>query len=189
MNFCTRDPHHEGVEVFGSQKRKPDTPIGADEDSHRPDTLNFSQPCPPKRVTRSHASIVPTIVEGMEGFAEQIHALPSFGTDICHVTAVQESNVNERTWHIAHVLKTSAKACWAQMAVTKKKCTARIVFHGKSTLAPTYSSLWQNVRFNREEYMQFFFCSDNIERCVKGSRRKWVIPYSDTLERPPIPTI
>ena len=37
--------------------------------------------------------------------------------------------------------------------------------------------------------MQFFFCSDDIERYVKSSRRKWVIPYSDTLERPPIPTI
>ena len=37
--------------------------------------------------------------------------------------------------------------------------------------------------------MRFFFCADNIERCVKGSRRKWVIPYSNTLERPSIPTI
>ena len=30
-DFCTRDPHHEGVEVFGSQKQKPDIPIGADD--------------------------------------------------------------------------------------------------------------------------------------------------------------
>ena len=37
--------------------------------------------------------------------------------------------------------------------------------------------------------MQFFFCSDDIERCVKDSRRKWIIPYSDTQERPPVPTI
>ena len=37
--------------------------------------------------------------------------------------------------------------------------------------------------------MQFFFCSDDIERCVKSSRRKWVIPYSDTLKKPPIPII
>ena len=75
------------------------------------------------------------------------------------------------------------------MAVTKKKCTARIVLHGKSIPAPTYSGLWQNVRFNCEEHMQFFFCSNDIERYVKGSRRNWVILYSDTLERPPIPTI
>ena len=95
--FCTHDPHHEGAEVFGSQKRKPDTPIGADEDSHRPNTINFSRPRPPKRVTRSHASTLPTIVERMEGSVEQVHALPPSGTDICHVTAIQESNINERT--------------------------------------------------------------------------------------------
>ena len=75
------------------------------------------------------------------------------------------------------------------MAVTKKNCIVRIVLHEKSTPTPTYSDLWKNIRFNREEHMQFFFCSDDIERCVKGSHRKWVIPYSDTLERPPIPTI
>ena len=46
-----------------------------------------------------------------------------------------------------------------------------------------------NVRLNREEQMQFFFCVDDIERCVKGSRRKWVIPYSATLERPLVPTV
>ena len=40
-----------------------------------------------------------------------------------------------------------------------------------------------------QEQMQFFFCSDNIERCVKGSRHKWIIPYSDTQERPPVPTV
>ena len=187
--FCTRDPHHKGAEVFGSQKRKPDTPIGADKDSHRPDTVNFLQPRPPKWVTRSHATTLPTIVEEVDGSAEQLHALPPFRIDIRHVTAVQELNVNERTWYIAHIPKTSAKACWAQMAVTKKKCTSRIVLHGKSTPAPTYSGLWRNVKFNREEHMQFIFCSDDIERCVKGSRHKWVIPYSDTLEKPPIPTI
>ena len=37
--------------------------------------------------------------------------------------------------------------------------------------------------------MQFFFCFDDIERCVKGSRCKWIIPYSDTHERPCVPTI
>ena len=119
--FCTRDLHHERAEIFGSQNLKPNTSIGADEDSHRLDTVNFSWPHPPKWVIRSHASSLPTIVEGVEGFAEQVHALLPSGTNICHVTAVEESNVNERTWHIARIPKTSAKACWAQMAVTKKK--------------------------------------------------------------------
>ena len=120
---------------------------------------------------------------------ERIQPLPPVGTDIRRITAVLESTVNEKTWHIARVPKTSAKACWAQMAVTKKKCTARIVLHGKSTPAPTYSGAWCNVRLNCKEQKQFFFCSDDIERCVKGSRHKWIIPYSDIQERPPVPTI
>ena len=73
--------------------------------------------------------------------------------------------------------------------MTKKKCIVCIVLHGKSTSAPTYFGLWRNVRLNREEQMQFFFCSDDIERYIKGSCRKWVIPYSDTQERPPVSTI
>ena len=75
------------------------------------------------------------------------------------------------------------------MAMTKKKCIACIVLQEKSTPALSYSGLWRNVRLNHEEHMQFFFCANDIVRCVKGSRRKWIIPYSDTLERPPIPTI
>ena len=106
--FCTRDPDHEGAEVFGSQKQKPNTPIRADEDSYKPDTVNFSWPYPPKQVTRSHASTLPTIVEEVGGSVEQVHALPPFGIYICHITTVQESNVNERTWHIARIPKTSA---------------------------------------------------------------------------------
>ena len=86
--FCTRVPHHEGAEIFGSQKRKPDTPIGVDEDSYRPNTVNFSRPRPPKRVTRSHATTLPTIVEKVIGFAKQVYASPPSGTDICHVTVV-----------------------------------------------------------------------------------------------------
>jgi hypothetical protein len=49
--FCIRDPQLEGAEVFGSQKRRPDTPIGDDGDTHRPDTVNFSRLCLGKQVT------------------------------------------------------------------------------------------------------------------------------------------
>jgi len=36
---------------------------------------------------------------------------------------------------------------------------------------------------------EFYFCSDDIERYVKGSRRKWVVPYSRQQERPSIPDV
>ena len=65
--FCTLDPYHEEAEVFGSQKQKPDTHIRVDEDSHRPNTVNFSRPRPPKQVTRSHTTTLSTIVEEVEG--------------------------------------------------------------------------------------------------------------------------
>jgi hypothetical protein len=42
--FCTREPHFEGEEVFGSQKRKADIPLGSEHESHRPDRVNFSRP-------------------------------------------------------------------------------------------------------------------------------------------------
>ena len=65
-DFCTGDPHHEGVEVFGSQKRKPDTPIGVNDETHRPDIISFSRPPPLKRVTRARAATLPTIPEEIE---------------------------------------------------------------------------------------------------------------------------
>jgi hypothetical protein len=42
--FCTRQPHLVGEEVFGSQKRKADVPLGFKGESHRSDKVNFSCP-------------------------------------------------------------------------------------------------------------------------------------------------
>ena len=39
------------------------------------------------------------------------------------------------------------------------------------------------------EYQQFTFCPDDIERCVKGYRRKWIEPFSNKIDRPPIPDV
>ncbi len=194
--FCTRDPHLEGEEVFGSAKRKLDLPHGAEGESHRPDTVNFSHPRASKRVTRAQFTSLPIIPEEKESCTVEVGASPEEDVasprlegGVRHVTIVQESKVDERTWHIARLPKTSAKACWAQRAVTKKKCEAKIIRNSKSTPAPTYTGEWRSVRMNRVETMQFFFCPDDIERCVKGTRRKWVVPYSATHERPPIPDI
>ena len=98
-----------------------------------------------------------------------------------HVTSVQETACDESQWHIARLPKSSAKACFAQQAVTKKKCIARIIQDGKSTAAPTYTGLMDNYRKNRKDLMQFFFCNDDIERCIKGTRRKWVMSRPEVL--------
>ena len=96
--FCTRDPHHEGAEVFSSQKRKPDTSIEADEKTHKPNTINFSWPHSVKKVTKARIATLPTIVEEVETSTEEVQPLPPLaGTDVRHITTVQESRINERT--------------------------------------------------------------------------------------------
>jgi hypothetical protein len=42
--FCTREIHFEGEEVFGSQKREADIPLGSEHKSPRLDKINFSHP-------------------------------------------------------------------------------------------------------------------------------------------------
>jgi hypothetical protein len=89
-----------------------------------------------------------------------------------HVTAIQETTCKESEWHIVKIPKTSLKACFAQQAITKKKCTTKIVQDNKSTAAPTYIGMMENHK-KKEEFMQFFFCNEDIEWCVKGTRRNW----------------
>ena len=87
-DFRTEDPHHEGAEIFGSHKRKPDTPIRTNDETHRPDTINFSWPHLLKRVTRARAATLPTIVEEVETSTKQIQPLPLVGIDVRCITIV-----------------------------------------------------------------------------------------------------
>ena len=95
-DFCTCKPHLEGAEVFGSQKRKPDTPIRADSETHRPDTINFSCPRPSKRVTRSGAATLPTVIEEVSPFVQEVLSHVAAGLDFRRITANQESKINEK---------------------------------------------------------------------------------------------
>jgi hypothetical protein len=88
------------------------------------------------------------------------------------VIAIHESAYKETEWHIARLPKTLAKACFAQQAITKKKYKARIVQGNKPTAAPTYTGVMFHAHKKKSEVMEFFFCNDDIERCVKGIRRK-----------------
>ena len=95
--FYTWNRHHEGAEVFGSQKQKPNIPIGDDKETHRPDTINFSRPHPVKRITRARAAILPTIEKEVETSIEQVQPSPPTGPDVRCITIVQESRINDRT--------------------------------------------------------------------------------------------
>jgi len=179
-----------GEEVFGSQKRKADVPLGFEGESHRPDTVNFSRPRIATRSSRAkHAgSSLPAVVEEISPMLQDDEPLNNLGTrselrGAHHVTAVQETACQETEWHIARLPKASAKACFAMQAITKKKCQAKIVQGNKATAAPTYTGVIQHAHKKRPETMEFFFCNDDIERCVKGTKRKWV------QTKPDIPTI
>ena len=109
--------------------------------------------------------------------------------DFHRVTVIQETKVDVYLWHIARIPHTSGKSSWANHAGTKKKCTARIITNIKSVHAPTYTDMWHHYTLQAEKRMEFDFCLDNIERCVKDPRRKWVIPFSVDDQKPPIPPI
>jgi hypothetical protein len=44
LSFINHLPHLKGEEVFGSYKRPVNCPLGANNDSHRPDHVNFFRP-------------------------------------------------------------------------------------------------------------------------------------------------
>jgi hypothetical protein len=95
--------------------------------------------------------------------------------DRYHVTAIEETVCNPVQWHFARLPKTSTKVFFALQAIAKKKCVARIVQDGKNTVAPTYSGLMENYQKKRLDPRDLIFCSDDIERCVKGTKRDWVV--------------
>jgi hypothetical protein len=188
--FCTREPHLASEEVFGSQKRKADIPLGFEGKSHRPDKVNFSRPqIATKSMRANHANCsLPDVVEELS--PEQQEDQPPNSLDNVgnigragHVTVVHETACKEIEWHIARLPKTSAKACFAQQAITKKKCEAKIVQGNKPTAAPTYTGIMRNAHKKRPEFKEFFFCNDDIERCLKGTKQEWV------QSRPDIPSI
>jgi hypothetical protein len=92
----------------------------------------------------------------------------------CYMTAIHETAYKKMEWHIARLFKTSAKACFAQQAITKKKCEAKIVHGNKPTAARIYTDVMLHVHKKKPKVMEFFFYNDDIERCVKGTKRRWV---------------
>jgi hypothetical protein len=99
------------------------------------------------------------------------------------VTAIHETACKETEWHIARLPKTSVKACFAQQAITKKNCKAKIVQGNTATAAPTYTGVMEHHQKKTDKVMEFFFSNDDIERCVKGTKWRWV------KSRPDVPNV
>jgi hypothetical protein len=68
--------------------------------------------------------------------------------------------------------------------------TPPLVLTMRSTdMTSVYLGVWNYYKFTAPKVEKFFFCPDDIERCVKGSRRKWVDKFSADQKRPPIPLV
>ena len=161
-------------------------PLGCEQDSHRPDKVNFSRPRVRTRSSVANTSTAaggaiengisfPAGMDDMETMPSEEHQDRPRNHHPMHVTGTQETDCDERERHISRLPKSSTKACFAQQAVTKKKCTARIFRNNVAIAAPTYTGLMVNYKKNCNDVMQFFFCNDDIKPCVKGTKRKWVI--------------
>ena len=135
QDFVTKEPHLEGEEVFGSQEWKADMPLGCEQDFHRPDKVNFSRPRVRTRSSLASMSTpaggaiedgisFPVGLEDMETMPLEEHQDRPRNHHPMHVTGTHETDCDEREWHISRLLKSSAKCCFAQQALTKKKCTA-----------------------------------------------------------------
>jgi hypothetical protein len=169
--FCTWEPHFEGEEVFGSQKCKGDVSLGSEHESHMPDRVNFSRLRISTRSTRVGGTSCSLNDIPEELFPDlHEHPIPIYNCRATHVTAIQEIACKKMEWHIARLLKTLAKACFAQQAITKKNYTSKIVQGNRDTAAPTYIGVIVHYKKNKKERMEFFFYNDDIERCVKGTR-------------------
>jgi hypothetical protein len=182
--FCTREPHFEGEEVFGSQKRKVDIPLGFEHESHRPDRVNFSRPQVRTRSTApAGASCSLSDIPEEPSTDLQEHPIPNVNSRTTHVIAIHKIVCKETEWHIARLPKTSAKACFAQQAITKKNCKAKIVQGNAATAAPTYTRIMEHHQKKTDKVMEFFFYNNDIECCIKGTKRRWV------KSRPDVPNV
>ena len=119
QDFVTREPHLEGEEVFGSQKRKADMPLGCEQDSHRPNKVNFSRPHVRTRSVVAGTSTTATApsdedisfradVDVMEIVPSGEHLERPQNRHPLHVTGIEESDCDEREWHISRLPKSSA---------------------------------------------------------------------------------
>jgi hypothetical protein len=157
-----------GSEIYGSAKRKLNMPPGSQFDSHRPDKVNYSIPRPNTRSTKARIE---------ESLKEPEHG-------IAHTTSVLETDCDQAQWHIARLPKNSARKCQALQVHSGKPCNTKINKGSQPTPAPSYHGNKWDLHTRKEVWTEFYFCADDINRCVKGTRKGSYIK-----EWPLVPTV
>lgn len=183
--YLLATPGYVGEEVFGSAKRRLDVEPGAIDDSHRFDKVNFSHP---KNAAKSMRRTVESSPSSSAPPELPVDTTPTLVFDpsivrqeeVVHVSSVQESECKEDQWHIRRIPSMGKKSCMALQARTGRRCTAKL---RNSTPAPAYYGVF-HVRTRRNDFPQFFyFCPDDLARCVGGKKRQHVVA------RPVLPTV
>ena len=96
---------------------------------------------------------------------------------MAHTTSVLETNCLVFKWHIARLPPNSAKRYWALQAIAETMCNAKVGTGKHGTLAPTYKGLKKEFRSPNNMEYEFWFCHDDIKRCVSGSKKKYVLNW------------
>ena len=160
-DVLTKEKGLEGAEIFGSTKRKLDLPPGSAHDSHRSDKVNYSIPAMNMRSTKARIK---------EALSDSTHGVQ-------HTTCVQESKYDPSKWHIARLPNRSTWKCQALQAQTRRKYDAKVSRGARGTLAPTYSGQKKDFHTRCLTASKFWFCPDDINSCVKGGRKSWVVDW------------
>ena len=160
-DLLTKKGGLEGAEIFGSTKRKLDLPPGSSHNSHRSDTVNYSIPRDGTRSTKARI--------------EEALSKPDSGVQ--HTTSILETNCDPSKWHIARLSSKSARKCHAMYAHTNDKCDTRVGRGPHGTPAPTYVGDKKGYKTHRTISTEFWFCADDINRCVKGTKKSFVVGW------------
>ena len=160
-DLITKPRGLEGAEIFGSSKRKLDLPPGSHSDSHRQDKVNFSIP---RMNTRSTKACIE------EALSDPVHAVQ-------HTTCVLKTDCDTSKWHIARLPARSGRRCQALQANTNAKCDTRVARGSHGTPAPTYFGKKRDYHTKKSVEVDFWFCVDDIKRCVSGNKKPWVLDW------------
>ena len=142
----------------------------------------------PRRIhSQQMVSSLPTIVKESSPSVLEVPPPPT-GLCFCRVSTIQESEVDEKLWHIARVPYNSSKACWAMHAVTEKECTAKIVSNSKSTPASAYIGVWNYYKFTTPKVEKLFLAlttlNDVSKNHVASESTKSLVTKNDLRSRP-----
>jgi hypothetical protein len=106
--------------------------------------------------------------------------------ELPHVTMALESDCDMSQWHIARISYRSSCKCHAQQVATNIKCIARIAKGSKGTPAPIYRGRKTQYGGNKEIVTDFWFCPDDIECSIKGTKHSWIIDWPQVPDVWPI---